>query len=198
MATVSIDHVAQAASRLLWQLRDKPAFKGLVQSIAAEISEIGAQFAALRALTIATETGAQLDADGTLVGVDRAGLVDVEYRGALLAQIRINRGQGTVADVLFALASAETAGSFELTEPEPATVYVDLLSSPPQYSSGPTLAALLDRLTGAGIRHYLFYGTAPASNRFTLSTDDTLQTSTSLGLGNDASTTGGYLTEVAT
>lgn len=196
MAAPAIDHVEQNIARLLWQLREKPVFKGLVQSIGAELNEIETALAAIRDLTIATESGAQLDADGALVGIARAGRIDADYSAAIMAQIRINRGNAQIEDILYALSAGYPSSAFVLSEPDAARVRVDADSL--ALASSASLAQLLDAVVGGGIRHVLIASEYVASNTLTLSSDDTVQTSSLLGLGEDPpyiNSIGGFLAD---
>lgn len=196
MTTSSIDHIALMAQRLLWQFRDSAKFQSLAQSLGAEINEIEAALSALEGLTVDGEAGAQLDGDGALLGVDRDGRADVDYRAAIHAQTRINRGQGRIEDILFALGLMLPGGSYVLTEPDPATVYVDVLSG--LGASDPAAAevvALLDKLLGGGIAHTLLYSSVPADETFTLADGDSVQTSATQGLADNNQTTGGRLAD---
>lgn len=47
-----------------------------------------------------TAIGAQLDVLGRLVGQDRGGMVDDDYRRLIRARISVNRSKGTISDVL--------------------------------------------------------------------------------------------------
>lgn len=195
MATMPINHLALMAQRLLWQFRDSANFQSLAQSLGAEVNEIEAALSALEGLTVDGEAGVQLDGDGDLLGVNRDGRTDVDYRAAIHAQTRVNRGQGRIEDILFALDLMIPGGDFELTE-APATVYVDVLSG--LGAGDPTateVAAILDRLLGGGIAHALIYSSVAEDETFTLAAGDTVQTSTTQGLADDGQTTGGRLAD---
>lgn len=197
MATPAINHLVLMAQRLLWQFRDSANFRSLAQSLGAEINAIEAAFGALEALTVDTEAGAQLDGDGALLGVDRAGRTDTDYAAAIHAQTRINRGLGRIEDVLFGFARTLPGYTFELAEPVAATVRLTVLDALGGADPSPeALVAALKALIGGGVSAQLFYGASDASSRFTLASGDTLETSSVLGLADDGQTTGGHLSEV--
>jgi len=197
MAADPITHRLLLARRLLYQFRGKPVLQAMAQSIGAELDEIETALAAIGALTVAAEDGVQLDGDGALLGVARAGRSDTDYRAAIQAQARINSGTARIEDVLFALGTILDAGAFGLNEPAPATVRVTV-TAPLDGVGAPTgteLAALIDRITGLGIAHGLIYSEVDANSTFTLADRDTVQSSALQGLGDDAGATGGQLAD---
>ena len=94
----------------------------LVESYIPEIQELNdAALSFLIDLFLDNADGVQLDGIGTIIGVERLGLNDEQYRARLQAQIRVNTSSGTIEDVItsMALAIGVTSG-LELIEGAPA------------------------------------------------------------------------------
>lgn len=201
MAVAQLEHVQLAISRLLWQFQGdhQPNFQAVASAFARQLNELETAFAALQDLTIDTETGAQLDGDGTIVGEVRAGRTDADYRAAIKARIQINRGNGRPEDVLFAVGAALPDGyQLQLSEPGSAYVVVDvrsaLLGTDPPASE---LARVLDAALGAGVAHALIYSSEAPDDTFAFAAGDTPDATVPGGYANDGGTIGGVFAGVA-
>lgn len=98
----------------------------LVESYVPELQQLNdAALSFLIDLFLNDAVGIQLDGLGTIIGAERVGLNDNQYRARLQAQIRINTSSGTAEDIITAMALplGITTG-LELTEHFPAGLVV--------------------------------------------------------------------------
>lgn len=95
------DHEDQAVARLASQFRDRDLIAGLVQSFVKQHQGMeDAIDQLLNERLIDTAIGEQLDGFGQIVGEDRQGRADDEYRIALKARMGRNTSEGTPDDVI--------------------------------------------------------------------------------------------------
>lgn len=101
MLTQILDHAARAVARLLFQFRDKPRIAGLMSTVGTASQEVeDGLYSLLAVRQIAVAQGVVLDQIAELVGAPARGArTDADYRERILAQIQINRGQGTLGTV---------------------------------------------------------------------------------------------------
>lgn len=94
----------------------------LVASYATEVQELNdAALGFLIDLFLDDAVGVQLDGLGTIIGVERAGFSDDQYRALLRAQIRVNASSGTIEDVITSVArAADVTTGVVLEEGKPA------------------------------------------------------------------------------
>lgn len=191
------DHSEQGVSKFLEQFKDKDFIANLARSYLNRIQEL--EYAIWEVILIRgveASEGVNLDALGVVVGRPRLGLVDVDYRVALRAQIRINRSSGTPEDMIAVTGLSITPGQlFTFQEAYPATDVIEVLGT-----SVFDLLVLLDNLIRAkagGVRLLLQYSLNPVGASFTFSDDDTTMSSVQLGFGDDTDpSVGGYFTDV--
>lgn len=99
MSTITPDyianHVERALADLVTMLRDKPVIEAIVRAFAAEVQELeDATWACVADRLLSTAVGAQLDAWGEIVGEQRGGLNDIEFRVFIEARILSNLSEG--------------------------------------------------------------------------------------------------------
>lgn len=96
-----IDHEAEAEGRLLSQFRASPKLRGLVRMLGRRLGEIdNAAVDILAKRAVDTAEGQQLDEIGDIVGENRQGLADGDYRFALRRRMRLNRSSGEPESLL--------------------------------------------------------------------------------------------------
>lgn len=98
--TTVTDYDERARDRMLSQWREAPRIQSLLEAAAAccqtlegEIDDLITQ------RTLANATGDNLDQYGNLIGEQRLGLTDDEYRVIIAARILINNSESTADDV---------------------------------------------------------------------------------------------------
>lgn len=119
----------------------------------------------LRGVDVAT--GDQLDQIGRIVGEDRLGASDDDYRARIRVRIRINRSNGAVLDVLDVAVLFEGitgTGGVEVRELFPMALVVELTNAS---TRGPYVTlGILNQARGAGVRLQLVYSTGTANTDF--------------------------------
>ncbi len=162
MTTQIDNHVALARARLKEQFKEKTNYVALLDALVSPIQEAeDAMWQLYSERWIDTAEGDQLDNLGTIVGRDRGGLDDDDYRAYLRAQVAANRSNGTVAD-LIAIARLviddEDAGV--LIEPQyPAGVVMRIEDVASIEARMDALITFLRAAKSAGVRIILEYWT---------------------------------------
>ena len=99
--TQETQHVAQAKGLLIEHLRGGANNEAFVEAFVDQVQDLeDVHFGLLVDRAIATAVGAQLDILGAIIGRERLGAEDDEYRLYVTAQIRVNVGSGTPEDIL--------------------------------------------------------------------------------------------------
>jgi hypothetical protein len=164
---VSLEHVteheAEALARLALQYVGKPRLEALLRSYVGQVQALEDalwQLATLR--SVDTAEGWFLDALGAIVGAERHGLNDADYRAIVRATIRANVSDGGVEDiyaVAVAALGAPAAPAARLRAYAPASFVLWLLV-PPAFDPR-LLADLVMRATDAGVGAQVVAPTAP-------------------------------------
>lgn len=182
------NHVAEAIGNLIEQFKGKPNLEALISSYVTQIQDAeNAAFQLITDRSIDTATGAQLDGIGQVVGLDRDGLSDDDYRTRLRVQIRLNLSTGTIEDVL-TVATLITGGSVELFEGWPASIVVTIF----ELTEDPALVAqIISEARSAGVGSQLIYSPSPEGEIFSFASGSTPETDANRGFSNTSQTTGG-------
>lgn len=149
----NLDHVDQALNARLEDYRGLPRFEELLRILAEQVQEIEDALWEIAQDDVDSAVGTQLDGFGAIVGAERQGLTDPNYRALIRATIRANRSEGTTPD-LYSIVTAATgstaAGQARLEFYPPAGFILEILT-PPAFDSE-ILHGLLVRGTAAGVR----------------------------------------------
>lgn len=147
-ATLTTERLAEAVGNLIDQFKGQPNVEAFIEAWAQQSQEIEtAAFGLLTGTTLATAVGVQLDGLGELVGVEREGRSDPDYRLRISAQILFNNSSGTIEDLL-QLAVALGATTLALTEVPPAKI--ELVAGLP-LANGAEVARLMGLGKPAGV-----------------------------------------------
>lgn len=105
MALTLIDnHVEAGLSRLLQRNKESYNINSLLSALIEPIQEIENQIYDLYTeRSLDTSIGKQLDGIGKIVGLDRDGRDDIDYRSALIIQIQINKAGGEPESIITAI-----------------------------------------------------------------------------------------------
>lgn len=94
-------HTDDAHDLLTSYFQNKPKIRGLLDAFVTQIQNLeDGAYPFYTAFLVNSAIGAQLNSVGFIVGVDRAGRSDSEYRTAILAKIAINTSLGTIEDAI--------------------------------------------------------------------------------------------------
>lgn len=158
---ISTEHVETALDRILYQFKDKPKFEAFITAFVQQFQDIEDVIGQL--LTdrqIDTATGENLNILGRIVGEERQGRTDADYRVWIKARIQINKSSGTseeIINVLALITGFQTAGSFELIE-DTYPAYVHIVVGPALGSIDPqVLYDILDEMRSACVAFNMTY-----------------------------------------
>lgn len=101
MTTQILTHTDQALARLCQQFVGQPNIAALLTALTGTVQDVEtALWQLLTERSVDTAVGVHLDAIGAIVGQDRNGLIDEDYRRYVRARIATNKSRGTIGDVL--------------------------------------------------------------------------------------------------
>lgn len=121
---VLIDQVELGLGRMLSQWDDKPIIRGLFQSYLQGVQDVEDMwFQLMNERDLVSAIGAQLDILGSIVGEDRLGRGDDDYRGAIYNRIAINTSDGTHPKVTEILKLISGGSEAKVMEYFPASVF---------------------------------------------------------------------------
>jgi len=112
-----------ARDRMLQQFKQvcAPQLDGLVQMFVGEVQEIETVlFQLILERTVTVAVGAQLDIIGNIVGIDREGRSDADYRAAIFVQIQVNNTGGQEAALAALLENLVNPTTIDIQEVFPA------------------------------------------------------------------------------
>lgn len=131
MALTIKNVVEEGINRLLYQFQSKPKIVSFLTAILNQVQESeDSKFDLLNGASIYTAMGERLDVCGSIVGEERLGKTDAEYRDAILQRIAINTSNGTPNKLLQILQILTGATVIRLWEHYPANIIF--------YSNNPT------------------------------------------------------------
>ena len=121
---VLIDQVELGLDRMLSQWDDKPIIRGLFQSYLQGVQDVEDMwFQLMNERDLVSAIGAQLDILGSIVGEDRLGRDDEDYRDAIYNRIAINTSDGTPPKVTEILKLISGGSEAKIMEYFPASVF---------------------------------------------------------------------------
>lgn len=144
------DRVKEGLGYLITQWKDKPNVVGLLTSFLENIQLIEDSYEQLnKERSLDTAVGYQLDVLGLLIGQERDGRTDADYRTALRLRIAINKSNGTEPSIVEALTIATGNSNVEVFDRYPAGVHVEVTDVTLELLN--TLAEVLEQIVAATI-----------------------------------------------
>lgn len=99
--TKKTDHVTEAQGNFIEQFKGKTNLDALMAAWVQQVQDLEDALFEIRDETnIDNAVGVQLDVLGRIVGVDREGRTDADFRVAINARIGLNIGSGTIEEIL--------------------------------------------------------------------------------------------------
>jgi hypothetical protein len=171
----TIIHATEAVSRLCEFLKDKPkaiAYLTALCGPAQAIEDVLIQLLTER--TVDTAIGAQLDTLGRIVGQDREGLGDDDFRRYIRARIATNRSSGLTNELLLIsrLIVNDSDAAIRLTPSYPATVVIRVSSIEVTEDVASALVKFLRLAASGGVRVILEWSTETEAELFYWDTTD--------------------------
>ena len=181
------DHAAEALARQVEQFKSKPNIEAIINAASAQTQDDETVlFEILEDTTLDASEGVQLDGIGDIVGEERLGRSDADYRLGIKAQIRKNVSSGT-GDEILAIVALLTSNAHEFIEYFPAgfVLVIDdaLVEDPAQFAGNLPRAG--------GVRGSIEYTLADDDDTFAFATGDVAEASATQGFSNDGGTSGG-------
>ena len=177
---INLEHVNEGLARLIEQYKESPNLRAWISSYLKQVQDLeNAIWEVINLRFLPNAFGHQLDVLGKLVGLEREGLSDDLYRGAINLQIRINLSHGTPIDVLVVarLLLGQAYPTIEYSERSPATIILKFIKELMPQERFTLYRGLLD-VKAAGVKLFVHEVTNP-DNTFTFN-------DAALTLGNDS------------
>jgi hypothetical protein len=188
--------IADTIANLYGQFQNAPVMTGIVASYAVQAQELETLFVNLIILrALPNAENAQLDVLGKIVGEERQGRTDDEYRIGIGARIKGNKANGSIEDIIAVLLAADSNLELDIRDPGYASLVVRLVDDTTAMAAE-EVDAILQRIKGGGVRADLIYSLVTDANTLSFSSSDVAETDVNAGLGNDAGTTGGEFADI--
>ena len=124
--TQKTDLVGEAQANLISQFRGRANIEALLDALVTQCQDIeDTGFEIITETAIATAVGVQLDGLGDIVGIERGGSADAEFRVRIEAQVLVNKSSGTIPQLLEIL-EVLGASSITLSEYYPAKMEIQV------------------------------------------------------------------------
>ena len=165
------NHRAQGIARLIAQYVGKPRIETLIGIFLDQIQEAeNALFELATERFVENAIGVQLDGIGDIVGQERQGLGDDDYRPLIRARIKANNSEGTAPDIIgVANAALNDPGTGEIRFDPKFPASFELTITNELGFDEDILNDLIQDATMGGVRAFLMITFAPAANRFAFS-----------------------------
>jgi len=193
--------VETGLGRLLDQFKGSVNLKLLLQSYLQRVQDLeAAAYPLYTERSLANATGDRLDRIGQLFGITRGGRDDTAYRLAITTELAILFSRGTEVELLniVQLVVQMPTADYDYVEYYPKTIYLRPVNHSISGLTAQPAKKAIARAASAGTKVLFVYALRLDSILFTLSSQPAaVETSSSLGLANDAKTTGGHLSWAA-
>lgn len=193
--TPRTDIVKTAIGHKYTQFNGAPIMEAIIASYAVQAQELENVFVNLWVLRVLDNAeNAQLDTLGKIVGEPRQGRDDDDYRLAIRARVLSNRSNASVEDILAVLKATDDK-TYQIKDLGFASMLIEMKeaigSTNPQ-----EINDIIQRIKAGGVSASFVYNSSGQENALTLASGDTVESSATQGLSNDAGTSGGKLVSV--
>lgn len=163
-----VGHVAIALSKLAEQYKASPNLTTALSTFAKQTQALDDAAVQLDTLAdIDASEGVQLDTIGDVVGETRQGFDDVAYRLHLKARVILNKGSGTIEDVLRLFRQLMGPGcTLTLQEEYPAALVLTLGGIAVDATLAPYLVLFLAAGGGGGVKRILHWSEHAEADSF--------------------------------
>ena len=188
-----------ARALIISQYAESPRVLAWLCSFVDRVQQIDNALAAVyqHGLSVDTAEGVQLAALGRIVGEDREGRLDDDFRRGVRTRVLVNRSQGRTADLaaiayLFASVADESGAYVRVSTHVPGTVTVRTVRTP--VASPTDMVKRLRRATAAGVRlNSVTLASAPADALRLVRAVDAAAGASPIGLASTGGSPGGAL-----
>lgn len=166
-------HLARALERLAEQFKGRTKIEALITALMTAFQDVeNALQQVLLERTIDTATGVQLDMLGVIVGQDRGGLSDADYRRFVRARIAVHRSKGTTSDMIRigALIVNDPAAKFVVRTVWDAGFILEVTGVAVSTATASALIAMLRAAVSGGVRILVVSSSVAPSQTFRFDT----------------------------
>lgn len=189
------DREATAVARFIDVYREKADLLKLMSAFFEETQELeDVAFQLFTGFRLSTAQGAQLDAIGETVGVDRNGLEDSNYRIRIRTRILLNQSSGTPEEIIAVvrriLSDLGAPPTLKYTPLYPAAYRLDAVGVVPDSLAYEASLAMLEA-TAAGVGASLIYSIAPDEETLMFADGASADADTDRGFSDTGQSSGG-------
>ncbi len=173
------EHETQALNARMADYRGLPRFQELIRIVSGQIQELEDVLWSIALDSVETAVGTQLDGFGSIVGAERQGLSDDDYRALIRATILANNSEGTIPDlyaIVLAALDTTATGVARIEWKGPAGFLLHIID-PPAFTET-ILHGLVVRGTAGGVRGITLVSSQPAGTRLRFTDASNYPTST--------------------
>lgn len=188
---LNLEHKAQGLARLIAQYVGKPRVEQILCIYLDQVQLVESMlWALITERTIETAVGTQLDGIGDIVGQERQGLSDDDYRPLLRARVRANNSEGTAPDVIsVANAALDDPGLGEIFLEFTGPASFELRITNEFVFDEKILNKLVQAATAAGVGAFVIVTLTAEANRFVFADPGAGDDTFSVETGFDSATT---------
>ena len=159
--TEKTTHVEEALANRIEQFKDATNVGSMITSYVEQLQELeAALFQILTETTLDTSVGQQLDNLGAIVGEQRFGRSDDQYRTAIAARIQLNTTEGTLEQMIGLIRAIAGPVTVQIIETFPAGFIAQILDPVDTIAVDiESVAIFVSSGKPAGVRGLLVYAT---------------------------------------
>lgn len=178
-----MQHVLRSLGLRITQDQESPRFAALISSYIEEVQLVeNVAWQVLESRMLELATGAQLDLLGKLVGQERVGDSDDEYRVYIRARIAVNMSDGTADDVMRVAGTLLDGLTWRYWEVYPMTIFVEAFGV--EKLQG-TIANMIRAARMAGVAFNFQFSDYPEHETFAFALGDEEEADVQRGFGGD-------------
>lgn len=188
------DHVEQAKQNTISQYHELPRIQATLRSYAEQVQLTeNMQWDVLLSYLLDSVTGDRLDTIGKVVGQERKGVGDAQYRIYIKARIRVNRSNGLPRDIVGLMVLLFEGTEHSYNPRWPAAFFIEVLGLDIATVDPEIVAELSGEAALGGVGVSVHYSEHEEDGVFTYASGDVEEIDPLRGYSDETGTTGGRL-----
>ena len=156
--TLKTNRLEEARANLIGQFQNRPNLQAFLDAFVQQTADLEtALFQILTDTDIDNAVGVQLDGLGDIVGEERGGRNDAEYRDAIRVRILLNTSEGTAEELIAIIKGIDSTLTPEIVDIPPAAFYAQIGLTTLSTDQLNRLAFFIRKGRGAAIGSFLIF-----------------------------------------